>query len=298
MTTGGEEYHQTALVDTRWKPMWDQGSNEEAMWEQLYQLATLSSVPEFMQRFYGLLVEGAQEAEDTCGQELTLQLLQIETRYYRQKEALEESQTRARAKADSAAEKRNIALAVLYEQVQARGLCSDLSAEITQQLIMAECSYHLGRYDALVAHLERALEAGAAEPLIYFALGYARFMLALESFVRLELPGAEFVIARQDTVQQLCRAAVTAFEGALTGSPQDTEVLWWIGRALLTADFVGEAENVLAQVEGPEPDEEEEWESEEVKRDQALRALEPITEQELAQFVEALKRPHPISNLL
>lgn len=278
--------------------MSDPGSNQEAMWEQLYQLAALDSVPEFMRHFYGLLVEEAEEAEDPSGQELTLRLLEIEARYYRQRQALAAEAAPAGTKADAIAEKRNIALELLYEEIRAPGSLPGSTAEITPQLIMAECCYHLGRHGALVAHLEQAIAAGAVDPLIYFALGYARFMLAMDSFVRLELPGAEFVVVHQETVEQLCRAAVTAFEGALTGSSQDREVLWWIGRALLTAGFVGEAEEVLAQVGRREPDEEEDTESEEMKRDEALRTLDPITEQELASFTESLKHPHPISNLL
>ena len=279
--------------------MWHEPGSEEALWDQLHQLDGLAAVPEFTREFYGLTVEWSAESNDPPTRELTLRLLEIELRYYRQVRRLEESGGMGGLNAESALEKRQIALELLYERARGQGLRTEEAAEVARQLVMAECAYHLGRTDAVVAHLEQAMDAGAPDPLLYFALGYARFMLALSCVARLETPGTPQRPVGRKTIRQLCLAAVTAFEGALTGGPRDAKILWWIGRVLMAAGFEDAAQEALAQAS-----EREAWpddgvsESELVRRDSEAQLPYPISAEELREFIEGIKRPHPISNLL
>jgi hypothetical protein len=279
--------------------MWQDPGNEEALWEQLHQLDSLALVPEFTREFYGLTVEWSAEASDPTTRELTLRLLEVELRYFRQMRRLEEGGGPSPLSADAAQEKRQIALELLYERARTHGFRSETNAEVARQLVMAECAYHLGRTDAVVTHLEQAMDAGAPDPLLYFALGYARFMLALNSFARLEAPGATYRAASRETIRQLCLAAVTAFEGALTGGPRDAKILWWIGRVLLAAGFEDAAQEALAQSAAREAGGEESGpESEILRRESERRLPFPIGDAELADFIEGIKHSHPLSNLL
>lgn len=279
--------------------MWHESGSEEALWDQLHQLDGLAVVPEFTREFYGLTVEWSAESEDPPTRELTLRLLEIELRYYRQVRRTEEESVVGTSNAESALEKRQIALELLYERARGQGLRNENTAEVARQLVLAECAYHLGHTDAVVAHLEQAMDAGAPDPLLYFALGYARFMLALSCVARLETPGTSQRPVARETIRQLCLAAVTAFEGALTGGPRDAKILWWIGRVLMAAGFEDAAQEALAQAsdrEGAHDD----WlpESEILRRDGEPQLPYPISDGELKEFIEGIKRPHPISNLL
>jgi len=275
--------------------MADERDGDQVIWEYLHRLISLQSVPAFSREFYSLIAEEAAHTDDAACLELAVRLFEVETRFYRQVEA----QGPEQAPPAGAMEKRRIALEVLYERAQTRGRRVDQNAELVRRLIMAECAYYLERHEEVVAHLEYALSHGRTDPLLHFALGHARFLLALQSFVRLELPGAELVVADRAALQSLCLAAVTAFEGALTGGPRDAEVLWWIGRVLMTAGFTEAADNVLAHVEAPESGPPIEGRERDLTgRDAALRRLGPIDEEELAQFMAAVRRPQPLSSLL
>ncbi len=275
--------------------MAEERDRHQVIWDYLHRLTSLQSVPAFSREFYGLIAKWAVHTDDAASIALAVRLFEVETRFYRQVEA----QGPEQAVPASAMEKRRIALQVLYERAQARGQRVDPNAELVRRLIMAECAYYLERHEEVVAHLEYTLSHGGTDPLLHFALGHARFLLALHSFVRLELPGAELVVADRAALQSLCLAAVTAFEGALTGGPRDAEVLWWIGRVLMTAGLAEAADDVLAHVEAHEPEETTEGRERELTgRDAALRRLGPINQEELAEFIAAVRRPQPLYSLL
>ncbi|HEY3396735.1 MAG TPA: hypothetical protein VGM19_03655 [Armatimonadota bacterium] len=275
--------------------MREENGRDEIMWEQLYRLSTMPAVPEFTRELYGLIVEWSVEAEDAAAADLTLRLLEVETRYYRQLERADEGH----GQPEVATEKRNIGLELLIERARARGARTERNAEIARQLIMAECSYHLERHSQVVSCLERALDLGASDPLLYFALGHARFLLARSNYVGRDMAGELVAGSDQAALQSLCLAAVTAFEGALTGGSRDAEVLWWIGRVLQTAGFNEVASEVFAQADVRSKDEEDEMsEIEKARHDAALLHPMPITQQELVSFVDGISNPHPLSNLL
>ena len=275
--------------------MLDDHSKEEELWGQLHRLVELPVVPQFSREFYGLIVEWAVQAESPDPGEWALRLLDTEVRYYQRLIHLEEGETPP----PSLLEKRQIALEVLSEAVQTALAPTDRAGEMARRLILAECCYFLERSAEVVAHLEHALETGGNDPLLSFALGHARFLLALRSFIHLQVPGAELVVSDQSALQSLCLAAVHAFEGALTGGPRDAEIRWWIGRVLLTAGFTEQAQEILAQVEAPDGYVEEPPPgSERAQRESAAGAIPPIDEAELASFTEGVQRSHPLSHLL
>ncbi len=275
--------------------MSDYHDRGEMLWEQLHQLLELPVVPQFSREFYGLIVEWAVQAQDQAPAEWAVHLLEIEERYYHRLQRVEEGE----APPATLLEKRQIALGVLNERVEGAGEQPDRAGEVARRLILAECCYFLERPAEVVAHLESVLNAGGSDPLLSFALGHARFLLALRSFVHLQVPGAELVIADQSSLQSLCLAAVNAFEGALTGGPRDAEIRWWIGRVLLTAGFTEQAQEILSQVEAPADFLEESAPGcEQAQRQSARGIAAPIDDAELTQFIQGIQRSHPLSHLL
>ena len=272
----------------------EHSSKDEALWEQLAQLLELPAVPQFSREFYGLIAHWATRAREGVPADWTRRLLEIEMRYYRHLEQLAEGEPPGAP----ALERRQIALEVLHEQAEAAGRQPDPGSEVARRLIMAECTFFLERPAEVVAHLEQALATGGTDSTLCFALGHARFLLALRSFVRLQMPSAELIITDQEAMQSLCLAAVNAFEGALTGFPRDGEVLWWIGRVLLAAGFTQLAQEILAQVATPEGSPSPlPAASERGRRETPGDAL-PIDDLELAHFAEGVRGAHALSRLL
>ncbi len=272
--------------------MHERRSRQQALWDRLHRLVELPVVPRFSREFYRLIVEWAVRAQSPAPVDWAARLLTIESRYYQNLARLEEGQ----APPPSLAEKREIALAVLAESVQAGSGTTDRAEDMARCLILAECCYFLERTGEVVAHLEYALERGGNNPLLSFALGHARFLLALRSFVRWQEPIQGLVVSDQAALRSLCLAAVHAFEGALTGGPQDGEIRWWIGRVLLMAGFAAQGQEILAQLEGAQEDvggvRHSPAESGEAD------TLPPIDDAEISSFISAMRRSHPLSRLL
>ncbi len=280
-------------------------SRDNAIEQKLSQLAQMATVSPFSQMFYQVIARYAglgHDWEDNIADLLT-GLLSIELWYHRQLDRTRRRAHPGRGDLQSLADKRRIALESLTEEAKGTwGLTPE--DEVARHLILAECYYHTYYTEKVVAHLEAALQQRSDEPLVYFALGYNRYILALEAFLRrAEQPG-EGVPVNYMSFQWACLEAATAFEKVLTGSENDAEVYQWIGRVLATAGFQQAAEQAFRQAVQAEYDETGEPSQQdgpqlgaEPTGEELLAKLPPISEAEIAQAKEQLKKSFSISDL-
>ncbi len=242
--------------------------------------------------------------------QLLAKFLNRELRYHRQVQEFPNREMLSAADIKSLAGKRGIALRDIIEQTKGAAVETD-SDEIARQLLLAECYQQIQQPDKVVcyqqiqqpdkvvAHLENAIENGAEEPVVYFALGYNRYRLAIESFAKVLQIAGHNSDAQLISFQKACLHAVSAFENALTGHRSDGEVYEWIGRVLKAAGFEDAGDKAFDKADdlayseatgydlaGSETS--EEW----------AQQLGPITQEEIDQFAELLKRSRDVAELL
>ena len=280
---------------------------DETIDDRLRQLGRMGTVSPFFHTFYRLIAEyacspaiSAQHIDD-----LFAQFLNIELDYYRRLDRAAGQEDFKLGDIYSVADKHRIALESLTEEVlTTSGHSRD--DELARQLILAACYYHTSQTEKVVAHLEAAARHLTQERLIYFALGYNRYMLALEAFVRpAEEPG-EWLISDYIRFQQACLQAASTFEEVLTGSQSDAEVYQWIGRVLASAGFQQAAEQALLQAKEATGDQDSDFSQLEpylsVPRDKTVFTqssfdLPSISADEIELAKKLLEEPLSISDL-
>lgn len=112
---------------------------------------------------------------------------------------------------------------------------------------LAQCYWSLGRADKTVEYLEAALADGVTSPLLWMALGYARYERAIGYYVRASARSP----AAWACFQQACRDAVKCFEAGL-GGEVDAQLYWWMGAVLAAAGFEGEAQEAFDKAHAAE----------------------------------------------
>ena len=98
-----------------------------------------------------------------------------------------------------------------------------------RELIMAECAYHLGRTEAVVRSLRRAIRLGCDHSLVHFALGYNLYHSALERFTCADKYSGHIRTSNSQAFENACRQAIGAFECGLQDAEFDAHICWWIG---------------------------------------------------------------------
>jgi len=278
-------------------------SSDEQIWRHLAEYGDMPTASLFSRAFYQLMAEYATHSANTeASRELLAKFLNREVRYHRQVGRFTDAEAVPLEDLQSVAGKRIIALHDLIEQAKA-ALSQTAAGEITRQLLLAECYYHIEEPDKAVAHLEMALKDGADDPLIYFVLGYNRYRLAVQSFATItataERPHYDV------SFQRACLQAVAAFEDALTGEDSDRQVYQWIGHVLETAGFDEAASHAFEKAEGFLPVESDSADlgfpvpeaNDHPSSRRELSSAAPITDAEIERVRELLKRPHQISEL-
>ncbi len=287
--------------------MYDDSSN--AIWWQLWEYYQTPAPLLLSQALYQLIAEYATVGADNQRMpELFTRFLNHEARYYRQVGKLHSSEALTTEDLKSLAKKRSIALQDMIEQAQ-EATSEVGTGEIARQLLLAACYQQVQEPDKVVAHLEKALADGADEPLVYFALGYNRFHLALESFGPI-VALTDHSDSANDLLlpfQMACLQAVAAFENALTGQDSDSQVYEWIGRVLETAGFEEAADqafdkaNDLAYSNNADDELADVYRGLELEDDsfsiRLSQKLGPITQEEIAEFGKLLQGKHNIYEL-
>jgi len=270
----------------------------EAIWRQLWEYYQTPATSSLSQALWQLIAEYATvEPDNKRMPELVSEFLDREVRYHRRIGKLRSNEAPTSDDFKSLMGKRSIAIQDVIEQAKVVTVGTG-TGEIARQLLLAECYQQVQEPDKVIAHLEKALADGADEPLIYFALGYNRFHLALEGFS----PVADSDLL---TFQMACLQAVSAFENALTGQAGDSEVYEWLGRVLETAGFEEAARQAFDNADDlsysdrtdnepgivyPRP------EGEEPATNWGLR-VGPITPEEIEEFGKLLAGKHDIYEL-
>jgi len=106
-----------------------------------------------------------------------------------------------------------------------------------RELILVECSYHLGRTEEVIRGLRRTLRLGCDHPLVHFALGYNIYRSALARFARTGRRKGEIVTDNPRAFENACRQAIAAFECGLGDRKFDAQICWWIG---LISEMIGD----------------------------------------------------------
>jgi len=215
-------------------------SDCEDIYDRLYALGDYETISGFALAYYDTIADYLS-GDGRAAEGLRLRLvefLEAMERYHRalQVFAVEDHVTLGNVRA--AAEKRDISLRVLLEQLEVDRTRGD--EEIGRLLLMAECYYQLALVDRVVERLEAAVDAGGEHPLALFALGYNRYELATRAFTRYDSPTGQRVVIDEDRYRLACLSAVSALQDGLTGSYFDSQMHWWIGNILAAAGF-GEA---------------------------------------------------------
>lgn len=210
-------------------------ASDEALEGRLAELDTCVTATPFSRGFYRLIAElvGAAGAEHAVRLAL-VGLLDVELRRHRQLQHLAERQEVSLDDLQEASEKHRIGtLAVLQF---AKNLPeTQVLATAAGKLIVAQCEYHLRHTTAVVAALEDVLRLGVDQPLIQFALGYSRYVLAVEDFTRLRSGGGDSEMPDRLDYQLQCLRAVGALENGLCGGDFDIQLYWWMGVILEAA---------------------------------------------------------------
>ncbi|MFW6157162.1 MAG: hypothetical protein ACOC7J_07565 [Armatimonadota bacterium] len=210
-------------------------------WEEIYdsldRLSEYETVSAFAVAYYDLIAAYLSgDSREARGLRLRLgEFLEVLEGYHRALEVFTLENQVTLGNVRSAAEKRDIALRVLLQQLTVDTAGGDL--QIGRLLLSAECCYQLGLVDRVIERLERAVRTGADHPLVHFALGYNRYELATQAFTRYDSDSGDRVVDDEDRFRLACLSAVSALQDGLTGSGFDARLHWWIGNILQAAGF-------------------------------------------------------------
>lgn len=217
--------------------------DDRAIEARLQELDLLETVSVFGRAFYRLIAHLVGMIETERGVRVALAgMLDVELRYHRELQRLAEREQVKAEELQGTTERHRIGLYAVCEytrQVTRR----EVLAEAACDLILAECSYHLRRTTEVVAALERVVSTGLNQPLVHFALGYNRYLLALETCAQAGTGEGEFVVADPVAFRVQCLRAVSALEDGLQGTALDGQLYWWIGIILEAAGLTEAAQD-------------------------------------------------------
>ncbi len=284
-------------------------TNWDEVFERLEELGGYQTVSDFAVAYYDLIADylyGSSRASE--GLRLRLEeFLEVLGRYHRALDVFTREDQVTLGNVRAAAEKRDIALEVLLEQLSVDAGHGEV--EIGRLLLTAECCYQLGLVERVVERLEAAVEAGASHPLVLFALGYNRYGLATHAFTEYDSDTGQRVVHDEDRFRLACLSAVSVMQDGLTGGAFDGQLHWWIGTILHAAGFAeaarasldkaAEIDRQLAMQLGIDDDS---WAVElDIERDFEYdlgRRTHPITEDEVRRAAYLLRRSYTASDIL
>jgi len=203
-------------------------THDGAIDQWLDELARYETVSGFAHAFYELVADylSGGDASSEAMRELYRDYLVVEARYHGALAAQVAGETVDLKVVRSAAEKHEIGVLSMLEQVDEAPASG--AAEVGRALLAAQCCYHLGLTDRVIDRLELAIGEGVGHPLVQFALGYSRYQLAAEVFTRHDVATDENEVLDEDRFRMACLSAVSAFQGGLSGDDFDGQLHWWI----------------------------------------------------------------------
>ncbi len=222
-------------------------TDREDIYDRLERLGEYRTVSDFAFAYYGLIADYLSgESREAEGVRLRmLEFLEVLERHHRALEQFTSEDDVTLGNVRSVAEKRDIGLRALLEQLGVDRAQGD--TEVGRLLLSAECYYQLALVDRVVERLEMAVALGADHPLIHFALGYNRYELAIQAFTRYDSESGQRLVDDEDRYRLACLSAVTAMQEGLTGGSIDASLHWWIGHILGVAGFAEAARKSFAR---------------------------------------------------
>lgn len=288
--------------------------------EDLQRLNALTVVPDFLRRYWRLVLEHLERCE---GQpERLLRLCEAALSYtlwhHKAMERLAQSpEMQMRYLVPLGAELRAGLLRLC--RVVERYRPASAAEQVVHELLRAFCHYQLGNTEQVVRSLEAAWEQGAQAPLIAFALGYNRYRWALGQFARLGPRGEVVGITDEAAFEDAVRRALQDFERGLAlpaDAPTEALLHFWKGAL---HEVLGEVDDAVqayerAKVLDPETyGEEVERRVARLRRSQRPKAppsppselreeraepAKPITDDELERWRQTVMEVDTIADLL
>lgn len=207
-------------------------TDDPAIDQRLLELDTLDTFSEFSRAFCRLIAHVVALSGGARVLRLGLMgLLDIELRYHRSLQGLAQREEVTFADLQAASERRQVGLRAVRQYAQGLELEDGLQ-DAARELLAAECGYHLRRTAEVVASLERVLQLGVGQPLVYLALGYNRYLLALETCTEPAGDESELTVRDPWAFQVQCLGAVSALEEGLEDTELDGQLYWWMATIL------------------------------------------------------------------
>jgi hypothetical protein len=268
-------------------------TDDVAIQSRLDELEALDTVSAFCQSFYRLTYRLVTIASDQEGVRIALTgLLDVELRYHRELDCLTERDQASVADLRSAGERHRIGLNAV-RQYTLRLERLETLAQAARDLVLAECCYHLRRTAEVVAALERVVKLGVDQPLVHFALGYNRYLLALETCTDAIGPEGVHEVHDAASLRLQCLRAASALEDGLQGSELDGQLYWWIGVVLDAGGLTEAAQDAYdrsAELLHPDSSDDEREPGEATEWRQQSPAPRDITDDDIRRAAHALSQ--------
>lgn len=218
-------------------------TSDQAIRQRLAELGAYSTFAPFSRSYYGLIAEFVSAISEYSGVRIALAgLLDVELRHHREMALLADSSFLALADLQALAECHRAgleAVRALAERVPATGVFP----AAVRKLILAQCYYHLRHMEEVVEALEEVVALGVHQPLVQFALGYSRYVLALEGCSPEAHCADDMPVLNSVGFQMRCLHAVGALEDGLSGGEFDIQLYWWMGVILEAAGLTEAAQH-------------------------------------------------------
>jgi len=218
-------------------------TSDQAIRQRLAELGAYSTFAPFSRSYYGLIAEFVNAISEYSGVRIALaELLDVELRHHRDMALLADRSFLALADLQGLSERHRIGLETvleLAEKVPATGIFPAAACK----LILAQCYYHLRQMDEVVEALEDVVALGVHQPLVQFALGYSRYVLALEGCSHGSHFAGDVTVPDGPGFQMRCLHAVGALEDGLSGGEFDIQLYWWMGVILEAAGLTEAAQD-------------------------------------------------------
>ena len=266
-------------------------NRQDALTEALHRLERFTTLSPFTRLFYRMIRDMlAQEAVDApkLGQAYHVFLRSECRRHEAAGQLVRQGKLDARRVIRASRDSQDM-MERLRRGLEATEVAEPLS-RMVRELLLAECHYHLGQTEQVVAHLKRAVRLGGHHPLVHFALGYNTYSLAVQQHTRAGRRKGELLAVDLDALRRGCREAIIAFEAGLGDTAYDAQLYWWIG---MIWEMLGEQTKALESYRAAMETDPEHFGAQGAEKMQSLGAPPRLRSQEEA---ERLCRLGPISD--